>query len=283
VMHAHTGNGRLVIAGSVPPIDWGLCSDQGPSREHNEDFAAAWVDTATAAGRPPLFVVADGLGGHAAGEVASRIATERTVEHWRGAAGEDPAKALRGAVRAANAAVHAASFDPGRGGMASTLTALTVAGREAHIAHVGDSRAYLVRGDSCLQLTSDHSRVGEMLRMKLLTPEQAANHPARSQLTRSLGSAPGLQVDLVRHELRAGDVFVLCTDGLWGEMAQSELVDAVRGVVAAGTAQAAALALYELAVARQAADNVTALVVAVLADLPAAPPAEKRSLMRWRR
>ncbi len=100
-------------------------------------------------------------------------------------------------------------------GMGTTLLGLVLAGTEAMVAHVGDSRAYLARGETCTQLTNDHSRVGEMLRMRMITAEQAANHPARSQLTRSLGGDPFVQVDLVRQAVVRHDTLVLCTDGLW--------------------------------------------------------------------
>jgi protein phosphatase len=168
--------------------------------------------------------------------------------------------------------------------MGSTLTALTLTGEEAIVAHVGDSRAYLIRGDACLQLTSDHSRVGEMLRMKLISPEQAAVHPARSQLTRSLGSTPGLQVDLVRHDVEPGDVFILCTDGLWGDVAQQELLEASRSL-GSGLVDGvgAATGLVALAVSREAADNITAVVVHVRAELPGGALQQRRSLFRWRR
>src|SRR5262249_31479479 len=148
---------------------------------------------------------------------------------------------------------------------------------------VGDSRAYLVRGDSCRQLTTDHSRVGEMMRMKLLTPEQAANHPARSQLTRSIGGDLTVQVDVVRESLEVGDTFVLCSDGLWDDVRSQEIA-AIAGALGSHelpTAVAAADALVSLAVERQAADNVTAVVVHVPSGLPIpAAGARRRSLFR---
>jgi protein phosphatase len=286
-MDVAPGNGNLLDGGTTAYVDWGLCSDQGPMRDHNEDYALADAsgrdEQGDAAVRPPLFIVADGLGGHAAGEVASRTAGESARRHWATASVDDAPKALRAAVRAANTAVHMASFEPGRAGMGSTLTALGLAGGEAVIAHVGDSRAYLIRGETSVQLTSDHSRVGEMLRMKLITPEQAAVHPARSQLTRSLGSTPGLQVDLVRREVLPGDVFILCTDGLWGEVAQQELRESA-AELAAGLvdAMSAARELVALAVSRGAADNITAVVVRVGAKLPTGATQPRRSLLRWR-
>jgi protein phosphatase len=283
-----TGNGTLRSGAILAKLSWGMRSDPGPTRDHNEDFAGAYAPTIPddAWDRGPLFVVADGLGGHAAGEVASRTAVETVLESWRSGSPGDPAKSLRSAARAANTAVFDRSLTAGRGGMATTLTALTFAGRDVVIAHVGDSRAYLVRGDTCRQLTTDHSRVGEMLRMKLISPEQAANHPARSQLTRTVGNDAMVQIDIVRDTITAGDTFVLCSDGLWGEVATHEILAVARGLGTApvATSVAAADALVGMAVEREAADNVTAVVVHVSSGLPIpAAPAKRRSPFRWGR
>lgn len=283
-----TGNGRLDDGGRLEVLQWGICSDPGPVRQHNEDCAGAHVAT-DASGRGPLFAVADGLGGHAAGDVASRLAIAALLTTWATCGAEEPTKALRACARSANEAVVAASYEPGHAGMGSTLTAVTFVGREALIAHVGDSRAYLIRDDSCVQLTSDHSRVGEMLRMKLLTPERAANHPARSQLTRSLGSALIMNVDVIRRPIQVGDVFVLCSDGLWDDVSQVQLqasgaaLRASAGESADGEARTTARELVDIAIARGAADNVTAVVVHILSDQPVASAEGRRSLFRRRR
>ena len=274
------GNGSLLAGATTGDLDWGLCSETGPRREHNEDFAGASVpDDPTAPG--PLFAVADGLGGHAAGEIASRTAVEVLLDRWRAGGADDAARHLRACARDANSAVLTASYERGRSGMGTTLTALAVAGRQALIAHVGDSRAYLVRGDACEQLTSDHSRVAEMVRLKLISAERAADHPARSQLTRSLGAAMSLQVDLVRRPVQTDDVFVLCSDGLWDEVARSEVLERVRAS-RTDPARGVAAALVATAVERGCADNVTAVVVRILNDQPLqAEP--RRSLLPWRR
>ncbi|MCL5291314.1 MAG: protein phosphatase 2C domain-containing protein, partial [Actinobacteria bacterium] len=166
------------------------------------------------------------MGGHAAGEVASRLAVETVLETWTTGPTASPHQALRAAVRAANAEVFAASLDHEQRGMGTTLTALALAGSEALVAHVGDSRAYLVRDKQCSQLTSDHSRVAEMLRMRLISPEQAAGHPARSMLTRSLGAEPAVQVDLERTSMAPGDAFVLCSDGVWDLVSRRDIAEA---------------------------------------------------------
>jgi protein phosphatase len=166
--------------------------------------------------------------------------------------------------------------------MATTFTALTLAGRQAIVAHVGDSRCYLVRRGACSQLTNDHSRVGEMLRAGLLTPEQAANHPSRSMITRTVGSDPSVQVDLLRRDTEAGDTFVLCSDGLWDVVSTpdiAELVGAI-GTPDVPTVAEAADRLVDLALARNTPDNVTVLVVRVTTDRPVPAAGARRGLFR---
>lgn len=160
--------------------------------------------------------------------------------------------------------------------MGSTLTALAVSGREVAIGHVGDSRCYLVRQGQAAQLTADHSRVGEMLRMRLITAEQAARHPARSMLTRSLGTDPTVQADLIRHPAEIGDTYVLCSDGLWDSVGRAEIAEIVAGDTEAGTAAAAqaTAALIELALKRDAPDNVTVVVIRLL-GLGTPPPGRR--------
>ncbi|HLY82881.1 MAG TPA: protein phosphatase 2C domain-containing protein, partial [Acidimicrobiales bacterium] len=278
------GNGRLGAHAILAKLSWALRSEPGDVRPHNEDFAGAFAPTIPddAWDRGPLFVLADGLGGHAAGEVASRGAVEAALNAWTNGAPAAPHQALRAAVRAANVAVFDAALEAGRRGMASTVTALTLAGRQAIVAHVGDSRCYLVRGGTCSQLTNDHSRVGEMLRAGLLTPEQAAVHPARSMITRTVGSEPSVQVDLIRHDTEAGDIFVLCSDGLWDVVARHDIAEVAGAVGGADvpTVAEAAERLIDLALARHTPDNVTVLVVRVTTDRPVPAAGARRGLFR---
>jgi serine/threonine protein phosphatase PrpC len=277
--------------GATGGVAWAMRSEPGDVRPHNEDFVGAFVpDVEAGADRGPLFVVCDGLGGHAAGEVASRTAVESALRSWAASGQSAAHQAARSAVRAANLSVYDASLERARRGMATTLTALTLAGREAVVAHVGDTRAYLVRDGVCSQLTADHSRVGDMLRMGLISPEQAAVHPARSQLTRTVGGDLTVQVDMVRTPCLPGDVFVLCSDGLWDTIPRAEmagLVDMVGtvgpedGVAEDGAAEAAAAdRLVATALARRSPDNVTALVVRVMTDQPGPAATGRRSLFR---
>ena len=280
------GNGHLALHGVLAKFSWALRSHPGEVRPHNEDYAGAYAPTTPddSWDRGPLFVVADGLGGHAAGEVASRLAVETALQEWSAGSPAAPRQALRAATRAANVAVYDAALEQGRRGMGTTLTVLTLGGREAVIAHVGDSRCYLVRGEQCTQLTADHSKVGEMLRMRLITPEQAAGHPARSMLTRSLGGEPAVQIDLVDHDVACDDTFILCSDGLWDCVGRPEMA----AVVAAGPSGSAADpvqavdALVDLAVKRGASDNVTAIVLRVTSERPVPAATGRRSLFRRR-
>lgn len=277
------GNGSLEAHGILAKLAWAVCSDPGAVRPSNEDFAGVHAPTTPddAWDRGPVFVVADGMGGHAAGEVASRMAVECVLDAWTTGAPAAPHVALRSAVRAANTAIYDAALEPGHRGMGTTLTAVTLAGHEAVVAQVGDSRCYKVRQDRVEQLTTDHSRVAEMVRMHLITPEQAVSHPARSMLTRSLGADLGVQIDLVRTDVQRGDVLLLCSDGLWDTVSTQELATVFAALAEPGTTPVSPThALVDRAVKRGAADNVTAVVVHVTSDLPIPAASGRRSLFR---
>src|ERR1035437_5847956 len=151
--------GTISAHADLPDLSWAFRSDTGVVRAENEDCVGAYAPSEPE-DRGPLFVVADGMGGQPAGEVASRLAVETVLGTWTSGPAAPPRQALRTAVRAANAAVFAASLAAAQRGMGTTLTAIAFSGREALIGHVGDSRAYLVRRQQCSQLTADHSRVG---------------------------------------------------------------------------------------------------------------------------
>jgi serine/threonine protein phosphatase PrpC len=172
-------------------------SDPGRRRRRNEDSFVI---------QPPLFAVADGVGGAQAGEVASRLAA--------GAVKESHAD-LENLIQEANRRVHQRSLeDPNASGMGTTLTVAAVEDEVVRIGHVGDSRAYLVRDGQLEQLTEDHSLVGELLRSGKLSAEEAESHPQRSVITRALGTDPDVDFDTFAVEPRAGDLFLLCSDGL---------------------------------------------------------------------
>ncbi len=203
-------------------------TDVGLRRESNEDHFALWIpeDAGERERRGALLLVADGMGGAKAGEVASRVAVETVVRGYRESTAEEPIEALRGAVEAANQAVHDLSrAQSDLRGMGTTCTAVVVRSHDVSVVHVGDSRAYLVRGDSIRQLTRDHSLVAQLVSERLLTPEQARTDPRRNVVTRSIGVGATIEVDRETLEggLREGDTLVLCTDGLHGLVSDREL------------------------------------------------------------
>jgi PPM family protein phosphatase len=179
-------------------------SDTGRQRRANEDSLLA---------RAPLFVVADGMGGAQAGEVASRIAVESFQQGLGDTA--EPETALAALALAANSHIHELSHaNVEQAGMGTTLTALYVGEEEVSIAHVGDSRAYCLRDGELLRLTDDHSLVDELIRQGRLTPEEAVEHPQRSVITRALGPEGTVEIDTRSYRARSGDVYLLCSDGL---------------------------------------------------------------------
>jgi protein phosphatase len=194
-------------------------TDTGRQRRDNEDSAFA---------RAPVFVVADGMGGAQAGEVASRLAIE-AFEHGLPDDGS-PEERLATRVREANHQIYERSrADRGRAGMGTTLTAAYVDDAHVAIAHVGDSRAYLFRAGTLQRLTQDHSLVDELVRRGKLTEEQAAEHPQRSIITRALGPEPDVEVDTWTYPARPGDVVLLCSDGLTSMISEErvrEVLDA---------------------------------------------------------
>jgi protein phosphatase len=190
-------------------------TDTGRQRRDNEDSMYA---------RAPVFVVADGMGGAQAGEVASRIAIE-AFEQGLPEQGS-PEERLAARVRDANQRIHDLSrAEHERAGMGTTLTAAYLGERDVAIAHVGDSRAYLFRDGSLQRLTQDHSLVGELVRRGKLTEEQAEEHPQRSIITRALGPEPSVQVDTWSYPVRDGDVLLLCSDGLTSMITEAQITE----------------------------------------------------------
>ncbi len=255
----------------------------GQVRDLNEDRVL--VKQRDSALGPPLtlLLVADGMGGHQAGEVASRIAAE-TIEaqlRWYmerhetedtqpiAAADQSPvahlAKRLQLAVAAANEAIfaYAASHTAEAGNMGTTITCALVKENHAVIANVGDSRTYQLRGGRLQQVTDDHSFVGHLVRMGELRPDEVYDHPKRSLITRALGGKQAVDVDVFTVALDVGDQLLLCSDGLW-EMVRDE-----REIVAAmgmGAAEQAAQALVDLANRHGGEDNIAVAVVKMTAD-----------------
>ncbi|HLI25934.1 MAG TPA: PP2C family serine/threonine-protein phosphatase [Chloroflexota bacterium] len=244
-------------------LDVGCSTDRGRKRPVNEDSYALWLpaEPGAQARWGALFVVADGMGGHARGEVASRLAVETIREHYLHSAEPAPARRLAEALRVANAVIwQEAARTPQQAGMGTTVVCAVVAGRSLFITNAGDSRAYLVRHGRPRQLTRDHSWVAELLALKRLTPAEARHHRMRNVITRCLGGRPDLEVPSYPPEpLLPGDAVVLCTDGLWGTTDDGEIAR----LVSQHSAQVAADQLVALANDRGGPDNITVIVVRV--------------------
>lgn len=228
---------------------YGSRTEIGNVREHNEDSLTVL---------PPLFAVADGMGGHEAGEVASEI-TINTLNDLAPQSAD--AEALARAVVAANLnVIKAPSQGVGREGMGTTLTAAILEKERLVIAQVGDSRAYLLHNGSLQQLTRDHSLMADMIEAGQLTEAEARVHPNRSVITRAIGSDPHMQPDLYELNVETGDRLLLCSDGICGMIEDHEIASIMRQ---APSAQSCADQLVEAALAEGGFDNATAVVVDV--------------------
>lgn len=233
-------------------IAWGARSDVGLVRSHNEDSFLI---------RTPCFAVCDGMGGHAAGEVASSIAVE-TIGEKAPATADDAL--LGAAIEAANQAViKGAEEGRGKPGMGCTASATLIDGNRMAIAHVGDSRIYLLHAGNLVRVTRDHSYVEELVDAGQITADEARVHPSRSIITRALGSDPDMYADHFSIEVSTGDRVILCSDGLSSMVPDSEIGSVA---VSSATPQQAADNLVSTALTAGGADNVTVVVVDILND-----------------
>ena len=247
----------------------GALTHAGQMRRINQDWLGHYVppDPTTRATKGSLFIVADGMGGRQEGHVASRLAVQTLLQAYYGDPSRSVAHSLSRAIRQANAQLHTyGAYYPAYRGMATTLVAAVVRGQELVVAHVGDSRAYLVRGADTWPLTRDHSWVVQMMASGVLTPAEAARHPYRHVILRSLGPHPDVQVDMHRLSLAAGDALILCSDGLSDLVSEGEMGWAARS----WKPQQAVQALVAWANQRGGTDNVSAIVVQ--AQQPAGQP-----------
>lgn len=239
-----------------------LRTDVGLVRSENQDFGTYTTPSEEKESHPGgrLLIVADGMGGHRGGATASRLAGETVKAQYLGSETTDVARALRDSLLRANARIfHEAQTNPELRGMGTTTSVLAVRGNSAWFAHVGDSRIYRVRGEEIEQLTDDHSLVATMMREGLLTPQEAETHPRRNVLQRSMGVAEDVEIDIRGpFELRAGDTFILCSDGLHGVVKEPELKE-----IAALSIEEAADEFLRRVLERGAPDNVTVIVARV--------------------
>lgn len=244
--------GADTATGSTDSLAWGARSDVGLVRAHNEDSFLV---------RSPLFAVCDGMGGHAAGEVASGIAVRTIAEH----APEHADEILLGAaVEAANAAVlEGAASGLGKPGMGCTASCVFIEQNRMSIAHVGDSRVYLLHGGTLVRITHDHSYVEELVDAGEITADEARIHPSRSIITRALGSDPDMYADHFTLDVTVGDRVILCSDGLSSMVPDKQIEELA---VSSVTPQAAADTLVSAALTAGGHDNVTVVVVDVVED-----------------
>jgi PPM family protein phosphatase len=259
-------------------------TDRGRVRPANEDaFVIADLSAASEPRGPRfevgergvLLAVSDGMGGAEAGEVASALVVESLRGHLDDRCYEcDVLESVRCAVEMANREVVAAAREPGRAGMGATLVAVVVHGALAHIASVGDSRVYLIRNGAIHRLTKDQSYVEALVAAGAMTREQAEQSPYRNVILQAIGQRPEITADLGRIEMRRGDVFLLCSDGLSGKLSDGEML----AVVAAGPDHERACArLVELANERGGEDNIT-VILAEVAGLELRKPAPAESV-----
>lgn len=242
-----------------------LRTDVGLVRSENQDFGTytTVVEEQHSPSKARLLIVADGMGGHRGGATASRLAAETLKAHFLSTSADDLAAALRDSLSTANARIFSeAQANPDLRGMGTTTSVLAVRDGAGWLAHVGDSRIYLVRGDSIQQLTDDHSLVMTMVREGLLTSQEAETHPRRNVLQRSMGVSADVEIDVRGPlQLEEGDTFILCSDGLHGVVKEPELKE-----IAKETIENAADEFMRRALERGAPDNVTVIVARVEAS-----------------
>ncbi|MEB3188348.1 MAG: Stp1/IreP family PP2C-type Ser/Thr phosphatase [bacterium] len=249
----------------------GHCSDVGLLRQGNEDSLAVFDLSFTTQSNTTgvgLYIVADGMGGVNAGEVASGIAVDAITAVMQEAVsrladdaepGRQIQDALQNAVKEANTRI----YETGRlnrelAGMGTTVTAALVFGQTVHVGHVGDSRAYLINRSGIEKISRDHSLVGRLIEIGQITPEQAATHPQRNLIYRSLGTYPNVEVDIYQRQFKIGDWLLLCSDGLTGHLLDEELMDVV---LQTADPNLAARKLVNLANQRGGEDNITVVLV----------------------
>jgi len=258
-------------------VEYAALSDIGFRRRNNQDSYAVQIapDREEWSRRGHLFLVADGMGGHAVGELASKIAADTIPHAYQKLQDDDPARALKAAVVTGNATINArGEMNRDFTRMGTTCTTLVLYPQGAVVAHVGDTRAYRIRADRIEQLTFDHSLQWELLRQGKMSPEEIFRREPRNVITRSLGPQPVVQVDVEGpYATRPNDVYLLCSDGLTGLVRDEEIGIACRELA---PAEACRL-LVDLANLRGGPDNITVVIVrvgAIPAELGSEPETE---------
>jgi serine/threonine protein phosphatase PrpC len=261
----------------LPVVESSGLSHIGPVRPDNQDS----IYLADAPHHPEagqLFVVADGMGGYTHGALASSLAIEKLIEALPG---EDrkvrPKNLLRG-VEFANLAVYKTAQRMGAGRMGTTLTAAYIRENDLHIVHVGDSRAYLIRERQAFCLTSDHTVVGDMVRMKLISADKVRDHHQRSILTKAVGIGMFLKPDISHYKLQETDHLILCSDGVWSVVCDEEFAEVVSE--SSGIDQISRN-LVDLALARATDDNASVIAIHIRELLPVVPEKQEKTRVNW--
>ncbi|MBI1332377.1 MAG: Stp1/IreP family PP2C-type Ser/Thr phosphatase [Armatimonadetes bacterium] len=261
---------EYAVADLLPPaelralakVSIGAKTDLGRVRENNEDKFEFYVsdDEAVLASRGQVFVVCDGMGGHAAGQIASELASKTFIDVYLSHPAADAKEALVEALTAANRYVFMVSRSvPNRRGMGTTFTGMVLLQNMGYVVQVGDSRAYRLRNGELTMLTEDHTYMNEMIRMGVLTPEQAAVHPQKHVLTRAVGVEENVVCDVYEFEIREGDIYFLCSDGILNHVED----DQIGAILGANGPASAAWKLVGQALLGGGSDNATALVVRI--------------------
>ena len=267
----------------------GSKTDLGAIRENNEDKFDMLEpsDSGFLAVKGRFYGVADGMGGHSAGQIASELALKTVIQRYYRDPSPHIVDSLRQAIVEANQLVYeTAQLIPERQGMGTTLTACVLREDRVTIVHVGDSRAYLIRDGRARQLTHDHSLVAEQVRAGTITAEDAANSPLRNIILRSIGTGPSVEADFYEELVQVGDALVLCSDGLTGHVGADEIAEYVGSPEAKRRGPSlAAYRLVDLANSRGGRDNITVVVVDItsihpfVADVPATAEADTRPVV----
>ena len=231
-------------------------TDAGVVREMNQDY---YFSSDTAVGNlPNLFIVADGMGGHKAGDYASRYTIERVVASVSRNTGEEPIAIMKEAINKANELLVAESReDESKSGMGTTLVIGTIIGNKLFVANIGDSRLYVV-GQNMRQITRDHSLVDEMVRLGEINADEARVHPDKNIITRAVGTSDHVEADFFEVEITADDKILLCTDGLTNMVRDDEILDIIKKY---DNAQAATMQIVKEANANGGRDNITVMII----------------------
>jgi protein phosphatase len=249
-------------------------SHVGVVREENQDSIRIEEpqETETFSQHGALYAVADGMGGYSHGGVASSLALENFFSAFYGGSPGKPGQSLKAAMQNANLAVYQAAQRMGMVRMGTTLSAVNCVGSQMYIAHIGDSRIYLVRSGKATCLTQDHTSVGDLVRMRLLSPDRVRTHEQRSILNKCLGMQLFIQPDIASLPLETGDYLILCSDGIWAVIEDDEFA---RVALDIRMPQRISEALIETAIGRESDDNISAITIHVQQVAPGATAARR--------